>query len=316
MTRYLGIDGGGTKTEFVCIDGAGDVVARAVTGTTYHLEVGVDEAVRRLETGIGAICGDLGLGAGDVDYVFVGLPAYGENRTVDPLLEAACGQILGHRRYACGNDMICGWAGSLGGEDGINIVAGTGSIGYGENGTRAARIGGWGEVFGDEGSAYWIGVRGLTLFTRMSDGRAARGPLYDRVRKSFDLDDDLDLLACMLGSGGRTRSEYAALASLVSDAARDGDAGAHAILVAAGDELALMALTLRGMLGFPVRTAVPVSWSGGVLSNEPVVRTAFINGLMRAEPFVAVPPRQSPAIGAALYARRLAVAHREAAIGA
>ena len=29
------------------------------------------------------------------------------------------------------NDMLCGWAGSLAGADGINVIAGTGSMTYG-----------------------------------------------------------------------------------------------------------------------------------------------------------------------------------------
>jgi N-acetylglucosamine kinase-like BadF-type ATPase len=95
--------------------------------------------------------------------------------------------LLGNGRFACGNDMICGWAGSLGCEDGINIVAGTGSIGYGERQGESARVGGWGEAFGDEGSAHWIAIQGLALFSRMSDGRMARGPLYDRVVEAFSL---------------------------------------------------------------------------------------------------------------------------------
>ena len=74
-------------------------------------------------------------------------------------------------RYRCGNDAVCGWAGALAGEDGINIVAGTGSIGYGEFEGRAARAGGWGELFSDEGSAHWIAREALSLFSRMSDGR-------------------------------------------------------------------------------------------------------------------------------------------------
>ncbi|MEI9903464.1 MAG: BadF/BadG/BcrA/BcrD ATPase family protein [Asticcacaulis sp.] len=81
--------------------------------------------------------------------------------------------------------MICGWAGSLAGADGINIVAGTGSIGYGERLGRGARAGGWGEVFSDEGSAYWIAVQGLAAFARMSDGRLAKGPLQRHSQGSF-----------------------------------------------------------------------------------------------------------------------------------
>jgi hypothetical protein len=64
---------------------------------------------------------------------------------------------------AAANDAVCAWAGSLGGEDGITIVAGTSSIGYGERKGRAARAGGWGEPFSDEGSAYWIHIQAPML---------------------------------------------------------------------------------------------------------------------------------------------------------
>ena len=74
------------------------------------------------------------------------------------------------------------------GEDGINIVAGTGSIGYGERRGKTARAGGWGEVFGDEGSAYWIAVQGLNVFTRMSDGRLPKGSLHAAFTASLRLE--------------------------------------------------------------------------------------------------------------------------------
>jgi hypothetical protein len=67
------------------------------------------------------------------------------------------------------------------------------------------------------------------------------------------------------------------------------------------------------VLGFPSDTQVPVSWSGGVLLREPLVRDAFIAKLAEAEGFAAVEPRYDPAYGAALYAQRLAgsVAHAD-----
>jgi len=304
---FFGVDGGGTKTEFVCIDAAGTVIARAVAGTTYHLEIGMDEAVSRLGQGIAAICGQLDIQPAALDFVFFGLPAYGEDSVIDPQLHAACGRLLGHERYACGNDMVCGWAGSLGGEDGINIVAGTGSIGYGEYQGRAARIGGWGEMFGDEGSAYWIAIQGLALFSRMSDGRAARGPLYDRVREALGLGNDLDLCRRVMGPDGMRRGEIAGLASLVSRAAADGDGAAHAVLVAAAQELAALAIGLRATLGFPADASVPLSWSGGVLQHEPRVRDALVRILAEKGGFALVAPRHAPGHGAALYARRLKV---------
>jgi N-acetylglucosamine kinase-like BadF-type ATPase len=303
---FLGVDGGGTKTEFVCIDAAGAMVARAVTGTTYHLEVGMDEALARLKQGIAAICDQLEILPGGLSFVFFGLPAYGEDKVIDPQLEAACGRLLGHERYACGNDMVCGWAGSLGCQDGINIVAGTGSIAYGERQGKAARAGGWGEVFGDEGSAYWIAVQGLALFSRMSDGRAAKDLLYGRIVEALALDDDLDLCQRIMGPAAMSRGEVAGLAGLVSGAAADGDSGANAILLAAAHELAALAIALRDVLGFPPDIRVPLSWSGGVLSHEPLVRNAFIRIVSETGRFALADPLHAPGYGAALYAERLA----------
>ena len=307
-SHFLGVDGGGTKTEFVCIDGEGRVTARTVTGTTYHLEVGAEEVVRRLREGVEAICHALEITPAEIDYAFFGLPAYGEDSAIDSLLRKACGEVLGHDRFACGNDMICGWAGSLGCEDGINIVAGTGSIGYGERQGLSARAGGWGEVFGDEGSAHWIAIRGLALFSRMSDGRAAKGPLYDRIVEAFSLRSDLELCERVMGRQGLPRGEIAGLASLVSRAADEGDDGARIILTAAARELFDLAVALRRRLGFPEDTPAPISWSGGVLSQQKLVRETFVDLLASTRAFVAVEPGHAPGYGAALYARRLSTA--------
>ncbi|MET3722810.1 N-acetylglucosamine kinase [Sphingomonas trueperi] len=302
MTLFLGVDGGGTKTEFVLIEADGKVVARALTGTTYHLQVGLDVAVARLEEGIAAVCGEAGIAPGDLGHAFFGLPAFGEDAAIDPLLDAACGRLLGHDRYACDNDMVCGWAGSLACADGINLVAGTGSIGYGERRGRKARAGGWGEVFSDEGSAYWIAVQGLNLFTRMSDGRLTKTPLWQAFRDALKLPKDLDICARVMGDRGMGRDEIAGLAPLVSRAAQAGDAHALAVLDRAGAELAAIAQALREQLGFAVEETVLLSWSGGVLTNLDAVRQPFLDSLARAGRYEVVAPLHEPGVGAALYA--------------
>ncbi|SFK50867.1 BadF-type ATPase [Sphingomonas sp. NFR04] len=302
MTLFLGVDGGGTKTEFVLIEAGGKVVARALTGTTYHLQVGLEVAVARLAEGIAAVCGQAGIAPGDLGHAFFGLPAYGEDGAVDPLLAAACGRLLGHDRYACDNDMVCGWAGSLACEDGINLVAGTGSIGYGERQGRKARAGGWGEVFSDEGSAYWIAIQGLNLFTRMSDGRLARTALWQAFRDALELGSDLDICARIMGERGMGRDAIAGLAPIVSQAARSGDVHAAAVLDRAGAELAAIAQALREQLGFSAEENVLLSWSGGVLTKLEEVRHSFLASLASLGRYTVVPPRHEPGVGAALYA--------------
>ena len=120
--------------------------------------------------------------------------------------------------------MICGWAGSLAGADGINIVAGTGSIGYGEHArSESARGGGWGEVFSDEGSAYWIAISGLNAFSRMADGRLAKGPLYDIFMQALALKNDLDICGYVFGRETPSRDKIAAMSKWVSQSAEAGD---------------------------------------------------------------------------------------------
>jgi N-acetylglucosamine kinase-like BadF-type ATPase len=278
------------------------VVARQIEGTTYHLQVGLDGAVRALEAGIAGVCAQLDITPAELAYVFFGLPAFGEDSAIDPQLDRQCRRLLGHDRYRCGNDMICGWAGSLACADGINLVAGTGSIGYGERRGKAARVGGWGEVFSDEGSAYWIANQGLNAFTRMSDGRLPKGPLHDAFRRRLGLAADLDICAAVMGERGLQRDEIAGLAPVVAEAVAAGDPAAIAIHDAAADELAAMAEALRAELGFAPGEPVPWSWSGGVLINDASVRSRLETRLRARGPYEVVEPRHPPAYGAALYA--------------
>ena len=302
---FLGVDGGGTKTEFLCIDEAGAVLARHREPTTYHLQVGLDGAEKVIRSGVAAICATLAIEPSAFTFAFFGLPAFGEDSVVDPQLDRLCGEALGHARYRCGNDMICGWAGSLGGEDGINLVAGTGSIGYGERRGRSARVGGWGEVFSDEGSAYWIAIQGLNAFTRMSDGRCPKGPLHEAFVDALSLEADLDICAKIMGTDAMTRDRIAALASVVGKAAEAGDCESLAIQDRAAEELSAMADALRRALGFGDGETTLISWSGGVLTNIARVRDRLRSLLEQAGSYAIIEPRHSPGQGAALYGRRL-----------
>lgn len=304
---YLGVDGGGTKTRFALIDATGHIRANAQLGTTYHPEVGLDGVRAVLAQGVQAVLAQVGAEASAVDFAFFGIPAHGEDSTVTPRVEAMPAAILGHTRYACDNDMVCGWAGSLGCADGINIVAGTGSIGYGQRQGVGARAGGWGETFSDEGSAYWIAVQGLNAYARMSDGRLPKGPLHALVNQALDVDIDLDVCARIYGAHARTRGELAQLSVVVARAAEAGDAAARAIFVRAGHELAQVADAIRRRLGFGAGETVPLSYSGGAFASGPLLLAPFEQALQAAHPgFALRAPRFEPHYGAALYAAKLA----------
>jgi N-acetylglucosamine kinase-like BadF-type ATPase len=299
---FLGVDGGGTKTRFALMKD-GQLVADAQLGTTYHPEVGIDGVRAVLASGVTEILARGGIHAAQIQHAFFGLPAFGEDSVITPALHAMPRAILGHERYGVDNDMVCGWAGSLGCEDGINIVAGTGSIGYGQHQGKSARAGGWGEHFSDEGSAYWIAMQGLNAFSRMSDGRLARGPLYTLLKDSLNLRHDLDLCAQVYGPAARSRGELAQISPLIAKAAALGDAAARGIFDRAGAELAQLARALAQHLDFGGE-AVKLSYSGGAFAAGDVLMIPFKAALGAA--FELRRPRHEPHFGAALYAAKLA----------
>lgn len=309
---FLGVDGGGTKTAYAVIDANGHVLAQHVGPSVSHLVAGFPHARAVLSEGIQAVLAKAEITPSDLTFSFVGLPSYGEDSAALDELNALPATLLRQDRYRCDGDTVCSWAGSLACGEGISVIAGTGSLAYGEYQGRRARSGGWGEIIGDEGSAYWIAREGMNLFSRMSDGRAVRGPLYDLVRQRLALSTDLDLCARVYGVDVYTRSAFAQFAPLVHDAARLGDLEAVSIFRRAAEELIACVLATRQSLRIPADVRIPVSHTGSVLEGATLLLEAFKRCVATAPvPLEYRAPKHSPAIGAALYAACLSGVHFE-----
>lgn len=302
---FLGVDGGGTKTRFVLVDSDGNLAATHEGPTSYHLQIGMEAVRGVLADGLASVFGQAGIDGRAVGHAFFGLPGHGEDSAAQALLDAMPEALLGHRRYCCGNDMVCAFAGSLAGEDGINIVAGTGSIAYGERRGKSARAGGWGEMFGDEGSAYWIAVKGLNIFTRMSDGRLPKGQLHAAFTQSLDLRSDLDICGAVMNAS--SRESVAAMSRLVARAAHDGDAMAVQIFDDAARELASVADAVRQALAFEPDEEIPLSYSGGVFNVGTLILGPLERHLAQRSAACRLrAPMLAPSLGAAIHAARLA----------
>lgn len=307
MRRYLGVDGGGTKTEFLIVDESGRVLAAHRAGSAYYLEIGVPALEALIVEGLRATLAQASLSPAEITFACIGLPAHGEDSALVERLDAIASAVLPLKRYRSVNDTVCGWAGALACRDGINLVAGTGSIAYGEVAGRSARAGGWGELFSDEGSAYWVAREALTLFSRMSDGRAGKGPLYDLMRAHFGVRADLDVCAAVYGPPPLTRSQIAALAPLAARAVLAGDLGAARLFATAAQELAMLVHAVRGQLAVSPQDSLPVSYSGGMFKAgsllTPLLEAALAQS-GRCYEFIA--PQLAPWAGAVLYAAKLA----------
>ncbi|RDH76865.1 N-acetylglucosamine kinase [Mycolicibacterium moriokaense] len=304
MATYLGVDGGGSKTALALIDDTGRVIARATAPTSYYFNDGFEVVEKTLTQGVTDICSQADIATKDIDAAFFGLPGYGEASGDIDALDSVPAGVLGHDRYSCDNDMVCGWAGSLAGEDGINVISGTGSMTYGERQGVGHRVGGWGELFGDEGSAYWIATQGLNAFSRMSDGRLPETALHQLMKDRLQIAGDLDAVSLVIDTWKGNRSQIAALATTVCEAANTGDGTATRILSAATAELVTLIETTRTLVGFTDDETVPVSYSGGMFSDDGYLGL-FVEALRRTTAAYDLQrPRLDPAVGAALYAAK------------
>lgn len=299
MPYYLGLDGGGTKTACLLVDGQGATLATAQgTGTSYR-QHGEDAVLKTLESLAQECAHGAGASVEGLDGVCVGLPLYGENSAMDEKLEKAVQEMF--PRALLVNDVQVGWAGSLACQPGINVVAGTGSIAFGCDAEgHTARSGGWSEHFSDEGSSYWLALRGMQLFTKQSDGRAPKGPLYEMVRKAFALEDDFDFVTIAEEQLLPARDRTAAFQRLVADAAKAGDAAVLPLYESAAQELAQLAAAVKAKLHFSGE-CVPVSYSGGTFQVGKML-LGPMGALLAQKGMSLQKPIFSPVQGAALLA--------------
>lgn len=289
----LGIDGGGSKTVLVLVNRAGDIVSRTRTGGTNPLDNPSWKTV--LDAALAPFA----------DYrdriaIGAGMPAHGEVREISALQIAALAEHFGPAPQSVLNDVDVAQIGAFAGEAGILILSGTGSMAWARDGAgRSSRVGGWGDVIGDEGSSYWIGKRLLAVVSKSIDGRGPATGLSDALLTHLHLDraDPANAIIGWVSGLSHARSEIAALAPLATRLAESGDATAIALIDDAAHELALHITTIARRIG----ADLPWSYAGGTFQSALLVnRVAAIIG----RPPVA--PRLPPIGGAVLEAMRRA----------
>lgn len=299
---YLGVDGGGTKTAFLIIDQNAEILSYLTTETSHYIQIGMDNFKKVIETGVKKSCDQAGISVDQLDYTFFGIPAYGENAKDTKTLKNKLTEIIPRNKFECGNDVEAGWAGSLACQPGINIVAGTGAIGFAKDQSgEIARASGWGYFCGDEGSAYWLGKEVISLFTKEADSRLEKTPIYQIVKDELELERDFDLIETLYDDLELKRGKIAKLALLLYQAAEAGDQQAVKAYRKAAEEHSLTVKTLIDKLNFKEDEKISVSYSGGVFNAGSHILKP-LREFLQSEKVELIEPLLKPITGAALYA--------------
>ncbi|AYG69964.1 MULTISPECIES: BadF/BadG/BcrA/BcrD ATPase family protein [unclassified Rhizobium] len=230
----LGIDGGGSKVLVALADRTGNVLRMSRSGGVNPM----DNPNWRHEL---ALSLRPFLEQQQPAAVAAALPAYGEVARLSEQQREAIESSFPEAQRHILNDVDAAHLGAFAARPGILVLSGTGSMAWARNSAGvSARVGGWGDVIGDEGSSYWIGRAALSLVSQSLDGRAAPTALAKAMFEFLALDsfDPVNALGGWVSELENPRADIAALSVLVDRVARTGDSAAKQLIEQAASELA------------------------------------------------------------------------------
>ncbi|WP_186233981.1 BadF/BadG/BcrA/BcrD ATPase family protein [Burkholderia gladioli] len=262
-TYLIGIDGGGSGTRAVLADARGRELGRG-TGGPSGLALGIDGAWRSIGEACAEAFAQAGLGL-DWRGCVLGCGLAGSNHAgwLRAFVEAAPVAAL-----AIESDAYTTVLGAHGGEAGVIVALGTGSIAAALDVDGTCRIaGGYGFPSGDEASGAWFGLRALAHAQQALDGRAPRDAFAEAL---LALTGAADRDSLVVWSCAANQTAYARLAPVVF--AHRAHPVAQRLLAEAGEAIGRMIealdpagalpVALCGGLAAPLEAAVPAAHRG------------------------------------------------------
>jgi N-acetylglucosamine kinase-like BadF-type ATPase len=305
----LGIDGGGTSTTAWIADADGNVLGRGQAGPSNITSVSAVDARDALDRSIASAFADAGEQPRPVEVACVGLAGFDRPNHKRLLNEwAELGRWARRRILVNDGDLVV--AAGTPEAWGVGVISGTGSIAVGRwPDGRTARAGGWGYLFGDEGSAYAVAVAGLRWVAHRADGRVSQDGsdvLTTRLCHALGIEGPDDLVSAIYAPGF-DRTLIAALAPVIVNAAEDDPFVAEAILTPASNDLAELVMTVAHRMGWHEWDHVgplPLAMAGGFLLSAPIVYDGLLAALDSMGLSVEATPVPEPALGAIILARK------------
>ncbi len=293
----LGVDGGQTHTEAVLGYSTGRILARGHSGPSNHIqEPGGPERFRTaMRVCVDEALSHVGLRRREVEFAAAHFGLSGGPALREPILR----ELMSIENLSVAEDTSNALWSVTGGADGLIVIAGTGSNAFGRKGKKTWRVGGWGYVLGDEGSAYHIGLQALKHVLRASEGRDRWGWLANEIMKRAKA-PTVRALHDAVYAGTLDKVQVAQLAKLVDEGVQK-DRRCRLLLHRAADDLFEIAerVILKLKLGSDI-----CGYVGKVFESATVLRR-FIRHLKQEFPSLKV---KAPNVSQSEAAFRIALA--------
>ena len=296
LNEYIAaIDGGATKTDMVLCTLDGRVLNRVIGGSTNPNDIGFEKSVESLRSMLEKLLENHGGLKVHLYSFYAGLSGGGGGNYIERYKMAFREMLVNTTNIYNGSDAINALNSGIGCNDGMVLIAGTGSVAFVRKDGKITHVGGWGYLLDDAGSGYDIGRRGFRAALRDYDGRGEStiifdlysqrlaGPVYKFIPEIYQ----------------RGKQFIASFAPLVFEAATKGDKVANTILDECAAELALLvkagARHLKESEGL-----YKVVLAGGLWKAGDALINRFKSNL--SKDFLLIKPELPPVYGAVIEA--------------
>jgi N-acetylglucosamine kinase-like BadF-type ATPase len=274
MNYKIGVDGGGTKTECILIDGTGAILERHLAPACNPSVVGPDQARLVVTRSLHALRAQAAIRDPQSAIAITHIYAAGSRA----FWREAVGALMEFGQVFTADDSHPVLELATHGQPGLVLHGGTGSfVAARDRDGSIHYAGGLGWRFGDGGSGYDLGRRAIARGLLELQGWAPASPLGPLLQH-------LPLLGGAADAATVTRFFYshadpnpqiAALAPAVLRLASEGDPTARQIVLESCDELLALATRVASKLfSKPELTSLPAGLSGPILTH-PLVAAAL-----------------------------------------
>ena len=299
MKYFIGIDGGGTKTECIITDEHYNQLYSLTGGPLNLLSSPPSESSRTILQLINSCLSKLNITP--THLVCIGIGAAGAGRIEDSeklvlnLKDLLPPSII----LNIITDAEAALEGAFNGKPGCILISGTGSIIWGKDQNGLVhRCGGFGKIIGDEGSGYMLGKKGLITAAKEFDCRDEKSLITELLKDKYYIKSGQDLINAVY----KNNLDIAGIAPLVLTSAVNNDKVALEIIDKETDELLFLISCMMKKLK---KENIQISFVGSLISTINVFSNILKNKISGSFKLIKIKEAEySPAMGAIFIAKK------------
>jgi N-acetylglucosamine kinase-like BadF-type ATPase len=299
MKYFIGIDGGGTKTDCIITDESYIPLLSIKGGPLNLLINSLSESTNTILQLVNSSLSKMNIPIMHLKYIGIGAAGAGgfeESEKLEINLKALLPPSI---TLKVASDAEVALEGAFNGKPGCILISGTGSIIYGKGKDGIIhRCGGFGRILGDEGSGYMLGKKGLILAAKEFDGRAPKTLITHLLKDKYQFQSSRDIISIVHNKS----LDIAAIAPLVLAAAGNNDKVALRIIDEETDELlSLISCIIKKLK----KENIEICFTGKLISTVNIFSITLRDKLAASFKLIKIKePEYSPAMGAVFIAKK------------